>query len=295
MLTADGCQDVLQLSNNYCCPPPLCGNDMCCTIVAFLNLLPSGPIWTYWKEKAISYFESNDDPAECPMLQDPSCPSIVLHAVYSAFKLQRIVHGALWPALRESNPYTAVTTLDDYLTRLRWEDCYKQHCRSVTSSGITPYEVMGPCGPVFCDPPIPEELLCAVKRNVAIALTRLQRGIIRNLCGINWVIEPLKAELRPWLPYQLPPEPDPENYCTSMCPTGVKFRVYPTSDWLDGCYAGDVCKTLEPLPQVQAYWDWGCDRPAGTVEQIWPGILAAECIVRSILPPTCPTNIVGYC
>ena len=37
---------------------------------------------------------------------------------------------------------------------------------------------------------------CAVKRNIAIALTRANMGVIKNLCGINWVIEPLGAEIR---------------------------------------------------------------------------------------------------
>ena len=55
---------------------------------------------------------------ECPLLQDPACPSLVLHSIYTVLKLRHVVHGALWLALRESNPYTAVTTLD-YI----WRGC----------------------------------------------------------------------------------------------------------------------------------------------------------------------------
>ena len=51
-LTADGCQPIVEPEETGCCPPPLCGNDLCCTFVAFMNLLPSGPIWDYWKAAA---------------------------------------------------------------------------------------------------------------------------------------------------------------------------------------------------------------------------------------------------
>src|SRR5262245_48354560 len=141
MLTADGCQGTAEIDYAGCCMPPLCGNDLCCTFVAFFNLLPSGPLWDYWKQKAISYFASHDDPAECPLLQDPDCPSLILHAIYTVLKLKHVVNNALWPALRESNVYTAVTTLDAHLERLQWEDCYNQHCRQVLLGEITPYEI----------------------------------------------------------------------------------------------------------------------------------------------------------
>ena len=48
----------------------------------------------------------------------------MLHSIYTVLKLRSYVHGPLWAALRESNPYTAVTTLDYHLERLQWEDCY---------------------------------------------------------------------------------------------------------------------------------------------------------------------------
>ena len=88
-LSADGCVPFMLDEDFYCCPPPLCGNDLCCTFVAFMNLLPSGPLWDYWKAQAISYFESNpEEPAECPLLKDPACPSLVLHSIYTVLKLR---------------------------------------------------------------------------------------------------------------------------------------------------------------------------------------------------------------
>ncbi len=44
-LSADGCVPFVDIDEPACCPPPLCGNDLCCTFVAFLGLLPSGPLW----------------------------------------------------------------------------------------------------------------------------------------------------------------------------------------------------------------------------------------------------------
>jgi hypothetical protein len=297
MLTADGCQDILTLDGYHCCPPPLCGNDLCCTFVAFLNLLPSGPMWDRWKQNAISYFQSNENPAECPLIKDPDCPTLILHSIYTVLKLRSYVHGPLWTALRESNPYTAITTLDYHLERLRWEDCYLQHCRSVLLGDITPYEVMGECGPIFCPPDLPPELECAVKRNIAIALTRAQMGVIKNLCGLNWIIEPLGAKLTSRYtikPDQSPPL-NPLEPCDSPCSDDIAFEICNTKDWIWGCDDGDVCTTQEEPPKIQAYWDRPCDDAAGLPTRIWPAVLAAECIVRSMLPSNCPNNIFRCC
>ena len=292
-LGADGCVPFIEDDNVYCCPPPLCGNDLCCTFVAFFNLLPSGPLWDYWKAAAISYFESHDDPAQCPLLNDPRCPSLVLHSIYTVLKLRGVVHNALWPALRESNPVTAVTTLDAHLARLQWEGCYASHCRSVMLGELSPLEVWTECGPLFCPPDYPPELEDAVKKGIAIALTRAQMGVIRNLCSINWVIAPLGAEVRPVYPLE-PTHPIVVPCDPAQC-ADVAFEICNTTDWLEGVGNGDVCETQMPLPKVQAYWDQPCDKPAGLPDKVWPGVLAAECIVRSMLPPTCPSNISRCC
>lgn len=299
-LGADGCVPFYEPEPTGCCPPPLCGNDLCCTFVAFMNLLPSGPLWDYWKAKAISYFESNpsDDPSECPLIKDPDCPSLVLHAIYTVLKLRTWVHDALWVAYRESSPFTAVTTLDYHLAMLQWEDCYRQHCRAVLLGEITPYEIWTECGPQFCPADFPQELEDAVKRAIATALTRANMGVIRNLCGLNWIIAPLGAEIKPIYPDPMPPDPPPptpEQPCVSQCMEGVGFVISPTQDWLPGVGTGDVCETQMPPPQIPAHWDRACDKPAGLPDRIWPGLLAAECIVRSMLPPRCPNNITRSC
>lgn len=318
-LGADGCVPFTDIDYEGCCPPPLCGNDLCCTFVAFFNILPSGPLWDYWKATAISYFERSDDPSECPIVKNPACPSLVLHTIYTVLKLRSAVHDGLWPALRESSVFTAVTTLDDHLARLQWEDCYNQHCRSVLLGEITPLEIWTECGPVFCPPEFSEDLELAVKRGIAIALTRANMGVIKNLCGINWIIEPLGAQIIPDIqattpvvknpPQPLPPPlifPDgttppppysgpPPDPCAADTSCQGAFKIIRTRDWLEGVGSGDICDTLSPRPQVPADGGRGCDRPAGLPDQIWPGILAAECIARSILPVTCPPNITREC
>jgi hypothetical protein len=305
MLTADGCMDVAVPEDTGCCPPPLCGNDLCCTFVAFFNLLPSGPLWDYWKTAAISYFDNPaNDPAECPLITNPQCPSIVLHAIYTVLKLRAMVHKALWPAFREASPFTAVTTLDYHLEVRNWEDCYQTHCRSMALGPLSPVEVMGLCGPEYCAPPYPPELVDALKRATAVALERASMGVIKNLCGINWVVEPLGAVITPIYaapipdpcPPDVPPEdcdpgePDPpcltERDCDPFdCAEAKQFYLCHSRDWLQGVGTGDVCESNVPL-HIPAFYEWPCndERVAGMPDIIWPGVLIAECIIRSLLP-----------
>jgi hypothetical protein len=117
-------------------------------------------------------------------------------------------------------------------------------------------------------------------------------GVIKNLCGINWIIEPLGAEIKPvTTPRPTHPIFDP---CDPFNCSDAAFEICNTRDWLEGPGSGDICETQMPLPQVPAYWDRGCDRPLGLPDRIWPAVLAAECIVRSMLPP-CVTNITRCC
>lgn len=293
-LGADGLVEVDVLPPD-CCPPPLCGNDLCGTFCAFINILPSGPMWDYWKDRATSYFQGNpSNPAVCEPLMDPSCPSLVQHAIYVVLKLRDLVANALYPALRESDPTTAISTLDDWIMRLQWEDCYNQHCRSVLLGDITPLEILTPCGPVFCPPGLSDELVCAIKRGIVLSLTRANMGVIKNLAGINWIIEPLGAVLTP---RDIQPNPDPDaiGTCDSLCPQDIQFDICQTSDYIDGCLDLSICDAHPVRPRIQAFFDRGCDVPAGLPQVIWPAVLAAECIVRSLMPQACPNNIHRCC
>ena len=294
ILGADGCVPFMVPEEDGCCPPPLCGNDLCCTFVAFFNLLPSGPMWDYWKAAAISYFERNENADECPLVKDPDCPSLILHAIYTVLRLRNVVHNALWPAFRESNPATAVTTLDAHLARLHWEDCYRQHCRSVLLGELTPYEIWTECGPVFCEVDFPPELEAAVKKGIVTALTRANMGVIKNLCTLNWIIEPLGAKIVPIYPPSAPDQSLPDE-CDPYDSSNVAFQIIHSQDWLEGVGSGDICELNQPPDRVPGMWDRACNKPAGLPDQIWPGVLAAECIVRSMMPSNCPANITRGC
>ena len=177
---------------------------------------------------------------------------------------------------------------------MQWEDCHRQHCRSVLLGDLTPYEIMSECGPLFCNPSIPPELENAVKKGVATALARANMGIVKNLCSLNWVIEALGAEIKPVYPPPAPAHPVAPDPCNA-CVEPIAFQICNTSDWLDGVGSGELCETHLPPPKIQAWWDWECDRPAGLPEKIWPGVLAAECIVRSLMPVNCPSSISRCC
>jgi hypothetical protein len=283
-LGADGCVPCVEIdstkqSNADCCPPSLC-MDICSTVCSFIDILPCGPMWDYWKAAAISHFTGSPN---CEPAYSDKCPSLVQHAIYVVFKLQDAVN-ALWVALRESNPSTAEVTLDAWLERLKWEDCYRQHCRPVLHDELTPYELPGPCGPVFCEFPFGDELECAIKRALVISLTRAQMGGVKNLCGINWIIEPLGAKLCPLSPL------------TDDC-CDVAFEICKICDYLPGCLPAGAgpCDPTAERPMVPAWTSYGCNVPAGLPETIWPGVVAAECIVRSLMPHTCKNNITRCC
>ena len=70
-----------------------------------------------------------------------------------------------------------MTTLDHHLARLQWEDCYNLALSvQVLLGEITPLEIWTECGPVFCPPDFSDDLELAVKRGIAIALTRANMG-----------------------------------------------------------------------------------------------------------------------
>lgn len=303
-LGVDGRRPVGQLEGDECCPDPLC-IPLCDTACSFVDLLPTGPMWDRPKEVIKLKLSGGGDLDPCAPLPDcapeEDCPSIAYYAMYGARVMTDMVTTILWPAVRESNPFTAVNSLDDWLDRLGWEDCYRQHCRSVYASELSPFEREGRCGPFFCDPAYPRDLECALKYGIVRALVRLQRGIIKNLDGINWVIAPLGAEINPRRPYPYDvrrflegecgeevAEEGPPCFCED-----VELEICAVGDTIPGCPSlSSQCGGDPPAPVNNAfYYQCGNDE---TETIIYPGVIAAECIVRSILVRKCP-NIVFRC
>lgn len=297
-LGADGLQTVGLIESDACCPP-ICGAELCALICSFIQLLPSGPMWDYHKARAMSYYnQSGVNPCE-PACPPPfPCPSLVQHAIYAAIRLQSFVQGALWQVFREQSAYTATElTLDAWLESLQWEDCYNQHCRSVLLGELSPYEVAGDCAPVFCPPTVSAALQCAIKKALIIALSRQQMGVIRTLNGLNWIIEPLGAELRPAT------EEEMEQYVSDCdaddpvcCCATPHFILCNVGDTLPACNSifCDNDPSLIQLP-VSMVIDRGCEAQAGLPRLLYPSVLAAECILRSLLPYNCPNTIHRCC
>lgn len=306
-----------------CCPPSICSIDLCGLMCNYLNLLPRGPLWDKPKALAMDWAKAccasgTLDEGEC--LPPKGCTSLAAYALYTARRLFIVLQEALWPALRESSPYTAFTTLDDWLTRLGWQDCFAAGCRDPYLGAQTPVETAGPCGPVFVPLGYDDDLACAVKRGVVIALSRLNLGIIRNLDAINFVIAELGAVVTPLrisCKEDLPcpcgkadcaggsmsscPEPGDEadpyeviDPCCRPC-RHVVLQIAPARNWLVKCDPRTcdpvslcdrgVCPPDEGCETIDAWYERQPEDPEDIPDRVWPGILAAECIVRSLLPP----------
>lgn len=284
----------------YCCPPTLCNVGVCELMCNFIHQLPTGPMWDEAKQNAFAFVQTCTDigdlqPTGC-IEGDQLCTHIIKHAMYSARKLHMWLHQGLGPSLQESNPYTATRTLDDWLERLGWEDCYDTACRSPYLGNLTPYEIMGECGPIYCPPTCPDELVNAIKHGTVVALHRLSKGIVKNESSINFVISSLGARV---------------DISQVACVPGYKPRtceccelhiaVTPTSDTIITAPSVN-CDT--PRRQIQAWCSTeecsnipGVYKPkiAGMPDEIYPGVLAAECIVRSLLRSTSCRTINYYC
>jgi len=291
---ADCQTDEAVLAADECCPRDVCEVDLCGLMCSFIGLLPNGPLWDKAKAKGLDTFREYTwcDPY-CP---DPDpCYTLVNYAAYNGQRLHHLITTALWPAIRESSPETAVTTLDDWLERLGWQDCYNSACRDPKLGELTPYEVMGACGPIYCPIETPPELECAVKRGIARALKRLRMGIVPNMCTINWVIEPLGARIDSF------PEDciiDGVLYPSELdCCRGARWRICGIDGTIEAC-PGELCTAERTLPRINTLVTRDpCNSPAGSIELLRPNVLAAECIVRSLLPQwsSCEANNLVRC
>lgn len=290
ILTADGCIDAIgEISGGACCPPDICNLDPCDLMCTMIGLLPNGPLWDRAKQERIARYQTDCYGGACDP-NEPECSSLVDFAIYSGLRVYNLINDALWPAIRESNPATAVETLDSWLERFGWEGCFENACRDPRLGRGSPYECDIPCSPLVI-PNIPNDLLCAVKRGIVLALQRLQMQPIKNLCGINWVIAPLGAVLRPYQPE-----------CTiggmtmieqaDECCNGMRWELCNEGDMIEAC-PGLQCAEQREQRMVSAYivsprleYNVQQDTCVATGDpiRIFPGVLAAHCIALSMMP-----------
>lgn len=275
-----------ELNGDFCCFDPVC-QPSDAVVCSFIDLLPSGQLWDEQKARAASAV-TNGTEADLP------CPSLASYAVYTARVLQSHVSGALVQSVREADPCTAVDTLDDWLDRLDWVDCYNNSCRSKLSAQTSPYETFdAECSATYFVPPVlPADFELAMKHAILVSLTRMQRGVIKNIDGLNWIIAPLFAELSATQPYPQVVQ----DYIDGVDTTGT------------GCFCEYTNLTLSPigttLPEaptaatfcnLEARATVGAEIPYtdgdGNTVNIFPNVIAAECIVRAVLGRNCPNII----
>lgn len=198
-LTNDGFQAVERYADSDlsgCCSDPLCTTAVthACT---FLSLLPNGPLWDGERCRVQEAIQANGG---LPDGTDDifACPSLVTYAVYLSSVLNDTVENIITPSVRESSVHTAVDTLDDWLLRFNWVDCYRGSCSSQYERLFSPYLNTDPqaCEGELCEDPATfwdDDFDRALKHALVVSLDRASRGVIKNLDGINWVIEPLGA------------------------------------------------------------------------------------------------------
>lgn len=300
ILAVDGCVPEIGTITDVeaCCPIDTCNVDPCSLMCSFIELLPNGPLWDRAKARGMERYAQ---PSWCDThcAPDDDCPTLVDYAAYSGYRLASMIRGPLWSSLREASPYTAVTTIDSWLELYGWSDCWDSICRD-PRLGPSPFECGVDDPPLgFCDanfspiyvPEIPEPLNSAVRRNIAISLTRLQMQPIKNLCGINWVIEPLGARLTPIIPEERDP-----------CCRDTLFEICNISDTIDSVPGSQCGENPHPvqasflMKEIEYNPFTGrCEPKIGVADfiPIWPAVMAAQCIALSMLPvkSNCETPI----
>lgn len=257
-LSPDGVVSAYSFPASGCCPIDLCEISEESLKCSFVGILPDGAMWSHWKRIAIS---GGDVP----------CGSVVKYAQYAGKFLSHMLDTSLWPSIRESSPETAVTTLDDWIERLRWVDCYGV-CRNQEITKMSPFEIMGICEPEYCGVTYDDDFNIAYKSALVRALSRMNMGIVGNIDSINWVLEPLVAKIVPvWVGGHEENKCDHKNFCLKIEAT--------SKEW-----GRPKLNCSDEFRRIPSYFDRGCDIPMGLHQYIWPSLLAAECIVRSLIP-----------
>jgi len=302
--------------NDACCPPTICNIIPCDFICQFVNgILPSGPMWDEAKRdgviqitEAFTLRQTCDDNICYPTV----CVTLVDHAIYAARKLWSYLKMFLEPVAQEASPFTAVQSLDFWLASLGWDDCLA--CEGEPSIANMLAEA-------------PEELVLAVRRGIAIALARMTLRPIATVDAINWIIGELGCELTaefssdPWQSMSKDNEPTIDDArdgdqvdqgcvvadCTVLRPLlrytirlhsrtlrKVKLSMCdlagcPPAKATTPCSRCDECEFVEGSFEPSAP-DGRC-RGGQATARLWPGVAAAMCIVRRMIPDQANVSI----
>jgi hypothetical protein len=289
VLGIDGMVPRGTLPADPCCPPSICQVSYCTLASQILLTLPSGPMWDGAKERARLAMCSpacNDNGLmSCPPPSE-ECTHIVQHALHTAEGLHDWLINALWPSIRESSPYTAYDTLDEWLGRLGWVDCFACACRNSPVVKYAPIAILNDCGEACCpELAVDVNLQVAVKKGTVMALARLVMGVRSTIDGMNAVVESLGAKV----------------VIESHTPNGKKcpkivLKVCPASDKIAIAERGHCSIRDYGKKTIQAYYQKCMDTdPIGLPDRVYPGVLAAECIVKSMIQPCSDITVVSCC
>jgi hypothetical protein len=264
-LGVDGYVPFAVLAGDGCCVGDVTAVDLCAFVCSFVELLPTGPLWDTAKTKALVTFTQGGDYDTCAACySEKSCTTMVDYAIYAARVLHHAITNILAPAINEASPLTAVATVGDWLERYGWQDCYRNACR-VTPEAVGPYEYLDECGPVFCDRAFPATYEATLQRQILLALHRARRSGVYNLASLNWIAEPLGAVLTPRNVPEVPAD------CASC-----------------GNVQLEICATGDRFAGISATRTFNC---GGVPRTVYPGVLAAACILQGLLPKKCPQII----
>lgn len=126
-----------------CCPPSLCNIDPCGFICAFMEYMPRGPMWDFWKRYRASQMRNLGNLCTTQSCQDNNlCLTVIDHAIYTAKKLLEVLQNPLQTAIWEANPITAFNTRQYWLDSFGWEDCFEGPAVSKKLGFPTPYQAV---------------------------------------------------------------------------------------------------------------------------------------------------------
>lgn len=126
-----------------CCPPNLCNIDPCGFICAFMEYMPRGPMWDFWKRYRAEQMRNLGDLCTLQSCQqNDMCLTVVDHAIYTAKKLLEVLQNPLQTAIWESNPLTAFNTRQYWLDTFGWEDCFEGPSHNKQLGFPTPYQAV---------------------------------------------------------------------------------------------------------------------------------------------------------